>query len=98
MNAVVKTRSGEIRGCATDGVISFKGIPYAAPPVGANRLLPPQPVMPWAGVRDTLTFGPKSCQLPYPMQMDILPPELVASGEDCLTLNIWTPDLESAGL
>jgi para-nitrobenzyl esterase len=44
MNVVIKIRDGEVRGNAIDGVNSFKGIPYAAPPFGANRLRPPQPV------------------------------------------------------
>src|SRR5690349_4164023 len=98
MNAVVKTRYGEVRGNVADGVTAFKGIPYAAPPFGANRLRPPQPVAPWSGVRDALCYGPKAPQLPYPPPWDRLLPELVDPGEDCLNLNIWSPDLGSAGL
>src|SRR6266487_685269 len=99
MNTVVKTRYGEVRGSVADGVHTFKGIPYAAPPFGANRLRPPQPVSPWSGVRDALTYGPKAPQPPYPPGMELfLPPELTSPGEDCLTLNIWSPDLGSAGL
>ena len=60
MNAVIETRYGEVRGSVADGVASFKGIPYAAPPFGANRLQPPRPVQPWSGVRDALSYGPKS--------------------------------------
>ncbi len=98
MNTVVKTRSGEVRGSVADGVNVFKGIPYAAPPSGANRLRPPQPVAPWSGVRDALTYGSKPPQPPLPPQVALLiPPELTLSGEDCLTLNIWSPDLGSAG-
>ena len=97
MDPVVKTRQGEVRGGVADGVHVFKGIPYAAPPFGANRLRPPQPVEPWSGVRDALTYGPKSPQPPYPPPVDRLIPELAVPGEDCLTLNIWSPDLGSAG-
>ncbi len=99
VNTVVKTRCGELRGSVADGVNTFKGIPYAAPPFGANRLRPPQPVAPWSGVRDALTYSPKAPQPPYPRGMELfLPPELTSPGEDCLTLNIWSPDLGSAGL
>jgi para-nitrobenzyl esterase len=97
MHTIVRTRSGEVRGSAADGVYTFKGIPYAAPPFGTNRLRPPEPVAPWSGVRDALTFGPKSPQPTYPPEVSMLLPELAASGEDCLTLNIWTPDLGTAG-
>lgn len=97
MNGVVNTRQGKVRGRVADGVNTFKGIPYAAPPFGANRLRPPQPVTPWSGVRDALTYGPKSPQPLYPPQVAMLLSELTISGEDCLTLNIWSPDLGSAG-
>ncbi len=96
-SAVVQTRSGAVRGSVVDGVNVFKGIPYAAPPFGANRFRPPQPVEPWTGVRDALTFGPKQPQPPYPPYVSALLPELVGGGEDCLNLNIWTPGLGLAG-
>src|SRR2546425_5991378 len=96
MNAVVKTQHGEVRGSVTDGMHTFKGIPYAAPPFGANRLRPPQPVAPWSGVRDALSYGPKAPQPSYPPGVSVLLPELAISGEDCLNLNIWSPDLGSA--
>jgi carboxylesterase type B len=66
MNATVKTRYGDVRGRVADGVNTFKGIPYAAPPFGANHLRPPQPVAPWSGVRDALSYGPKSPQPLHP--------------------------------
>ncbi len=98
MNKVVNTRNGKVHGRVADGVNTFKGIPYAAPPFGANRLRPPQPVEPWSGVRDAFTYGPKSPQPPYPPQVvELLPPEFSNGGEDCLTLNIWSPDLGAAG-
>lgn len=73
-------------------------VPYAAPPFGTNRLRTPRPVEPWAGVRDALAFGPKSPQVAYPPGIAEGIPELVSQGEDCLTLNIWTPELGAAGL
>jgi para-nitrobenzyl esterase len=94
---VVSTRSGEVRGTFADGVYAFKGIPYAAPPFGANRLRPPQPVVPWSGVRDALTFGPMPPQLPMPLQVAALLPFGTVPGKDCLNLDIWTPDLGSGG-
>jgi len=54
---VVKTRYGEVRGSVADGVYTFRGIPYAAPPFGANRLRPPQPVEPWTGIAERSTMG-----------------------------------------
>ncbi len=85
---VVQTRSGAVHGSVADGVQVFKAIPCAAPPFGANRLQPPQPVVPWDGVRDALAFGPKTPELPNPPEIRAFLPELVGSGEDCLTLNI----------
>ena len=95
---VVKTVSGAVRGRAAAGVSTFLGIPFAAPPFGPNRLRPPRPVPPWSGVRDVLTYGAKPPQLPYPSPWDVLIPERGPVGEDCLNLNIWTPDPGSAGL
>ncbi len=96
MNTIVKTRYGEVRGSVADGVHTFKGIPYAAPPFGANRLRPPQPVEPWSGVRDALAFGPTPPWPPIPPEFSALIPELAIAGSDCLNLNIWSPDLGSA--
>ena len=97
MSAVVKTAHGELRGSVADGVHAFLGVPYAAPPSGAYRLRPPQPVEPWDGVRDATRFGPTPPQ--------IAPPESAGSewdtgvtGEDYLLLNVWTPDPGAAGL
>jgi para-nitrobenzyl esterase len=98
MHAVVNTRHGRVRGSVADGVNSFKGIACAAPPFGANRLRPPQPVAPWSSVRDALTYGPKAPQLPYPPPVDVLLPEFAIPGEDCLNLNTWSPDLGSVCL
>jgi para-nitrobenzyl esterase len=94
-NVVIKTQQGEVRGSTIDGVNSFKGIPYAAPPFGANRLRPPQPVVAWSGVRDALNFGPTVPQPTVPSSLDNLLPNPNIPGEDCLNLNIWSPELGS---
>jgi len=77
---IVKIDGGMIGGAAVGSLISWKGIPYAAPPVSGLRWRVPQPVTPWTGVKETNRFGP-SC-----MQTDNVP-----KSEDCLTLNIWRP-------
>ncbi len=87
MDPVVETRRGKLRGRLSEGVTAFKGVRYAAPPFGTNRLRPPRPVEPWAGVHDALAFGPKSPQVAYPPGIAEGIPELVGQGEDCLTLN-----------
>ena len=97
MDTVVESRRGKLRGHLSDGVNVFRGVPYAAPPFGANRLQPPRAVEPWDGVRDALTFGPKSPQVAYPAGIGEALAELVGAGEDCLTLNVWTSDLGTAG-
>jgi len=81
-----------------EGVATFKGIPYAAPPFGANRFQPPRPVERWDGVREALSYGPTVPKPPYFPPFDVLIPEPAIPGEDCLNLNIWTPDVGRAGL
>ena len=99
MEPIVDVRpGGTVRGRATDGVSVFLGIPYATPPFGPHRLRPPQPVGLWSGVRDALTWGAKPPQNPYPPPWDGLIRELDVRGDDCLTLNVWTPEIGSAGL
>lgn len=87
MDPVVKTRTGEVRGRFVDGVVTFQGIPYAAPPFGPNRFRPPQPVRPWTGVRDALDFGPDPPQLPPDPSFQ----EHQVPGEECLNLSLWAP-------
>jgi para-nitrobenzyl esterase len=60
--AVVEVEGGTIRGLAVNGVISWKGIPYAAPPVGNLRWRVPQPVRPWQGVREAKSSGRPPCR------------------------------------
>ena len=95
MNAVVNIRHGKVRGSIDDGVKSFKGIPYASPPFGANRLRPPVPLEPWGGVRDALIYGRTAPQPSVPPSIAALIPNPAIAGEGCLNLNIWSPDLES---
>lgn len=98
MQTVVDLRSGAVRGRLVDGVHEFRGIPYAAPPFGPRRLRPPQPVPAWYGVREALTWGAKPPSPSYRPPWDGLLPELDAPGEDCLTLNVWAPDVHADGL
>jgi para-nitrobenzyl esterase len=86
----VKTDTGKVEGAlTTDGkVVAFKGIPYAAPPVGDLRWKPPMPAAKWKGVRQATDFGSRCIQQSgYPDMVFHDPGE----SEDCLTLNVWTP-------
>ena len=98
MDIDVRTKQGVVRGRMVEGVATFKGIPYAAPPFGANRFQPPRPAERWDGVREALSYGPTVPKPPYFPPFDVLLPEPVIPGEDCLNLNIWTPDVGRAGL
>lgn len=84
-----KVDGGQISGVLDRGVRVFKGIPYAAPPVGDLRWKPPQPVVPWRGIRDGSRFGAECPQTPYaPTSVYVRP--LQPQSEDCLVLNVWT--------
>ncbi len=78
----VATVSGVLAGTPEGEVIAFRGIPYAAPPLGSLRWQPPQPPASWQGVRTASEFGP-AC--PQTRRGDLL------TDEDCLTLNLWMP-------
>jgi len=97
-NPVVQLKDRAVRGQAESGVMSFLGIPYAAPPFGANRMRPPQAVQAWDGERNATAFGPTVPKGDYPPQYAPLFPEVVIAGEDCLNLNVWTPDVSATGL
>lgn len=91
---IVETRSGKVEGVIQDGIAAYKGIPFAAPPLGELRWQPPQPVTPWAGIRPAKEFSLIASQ--NASMMDALfgtPP--LPSGEDCLYLNVWTPGADS---
>jgi para-nitrobenzyl esterase len=98
--SLVRTSQGQLRGRVTGGVHRFLGVPYAAPPFGRNRLRPPGPVEPWSGVRDALTFGaePPQLRLPADHPAAAMVWDPATPGEDCLNLNIWTPDPGASGL
>jgi para-nitrobenzyl esterase len=88
--SVVTTASGQVRGAETaDGVLSWRGIPYAAPPAGDLRLRPPQPPGAWSGVRDALGYGNRAPQAPLAGLLLGPPPPPVS--EDCLYLNVTAP-------
>jgi para-nitrobenzyl esterase len=97
-NLVVTTRQGQVRGQVTDGLAAFKGISYAAPPFGPNRFQPPRPPEPWDGVRDALEYGQVPPQPPYAPPFDRLLGDQGRQGEDCLNLNVWSPDPSRGGL
>jgi para-nitrobenzyl esterase len=87
-DTIVTIDSGMIEGAVSGDVLSFKGIPYAAPPVGALRWRAPQPVTPWRGVRPATAYGHDCMQKP-------IPGDAAASGgdfsEDCLFVSVWRP-------
>jgi para-nitrobenzyl esterase len=93
--AVVETTSGKTEGIFRKGLYIFRGVPYAAPPVGERRWLPPGPPQPWSGVRLAKEFAPTAPQSPMEIQF-LEPPEKQQQSEDCLYLNIWTPGLDGA--
>jgi para-nitrobenzyl esterase len=100
----VDTANGKVRGLTSAKVRQFKGVPYAASTGGLNRFQRPQPCAPWTGVRDCFGYAPVSPQLPSDIGSDyarLVQFDLNAGfgglGEDCLHLNIWTPDAEPAG-
>jgi para-nitrobenzyl esterase len=85
--AIVKVEAGRLQGAVSDGVLAFKGVPFAAPPVGPLRWRPPQKPASWAGVRPATTFGKDCLQGVVPGD----PGVGTNLGEDCLFLNVWRP-------
>jgi para-nitrobenzyl esterase len=88
-NRIIDIEDGQVAGVLDRGVHVFKGIPYAAAPVGDGRWKPPQPVVPWSGVREASTFGHECPQAQYPAGSIYMRP-LQPQNEDCLFLNVWT--------
>ena len=87
----VEAPAGTVKGSDAKGIRIFKGIPYAAPPVGKLRWAPPRPASDWQGVRDATKFG-AACLQPGPRGPSIYAWDLPEMSEDCLLLNIWAPD------
>ncbi len=86
---VVRTANGSVAGATlATGVSLFKGIPFAAPPVGDRRWRPPQPAANWPGVRPATRFGPQCMQARLFADMVF---RNEGTGEDCLYLNVWSP-------
>jgi para-nitrobenzyl esterase len=91
--APVRTESGLVAGAVADGVQSWKGIPFAAPPTGDLRWRAPRAAAAWTGVRDATAYAHDCMQLPFPSDAAPLgtPPD-----EDCLYLNVWAPEKPAA--
>jgi len=85
---MVKIDAGAIAGSVSGDVLSFKGIPYAAPPIGNLRWRSPQPVQPWSGVYKATEYGNDCMQFLDPS--DAAPPGATPA-EDCLVMNVWRP-------
>jgi para-nitrobenzyl esterase len=98
VSTLVETQAGKLMGetCSGPGrdLVRFRGIPYAAPPVGNRRFRPPAAPEPWPGVRTASSFGPDAPQPPSPIAL--LDEGGAEQSEDCLTLNVWTPALDGA--
>ncbi|WP_344368636.1 carboxylesterase/lipase family protein [Agromyces tropicus] len=113
MDAVVATTGGTVRGSVRDGIRTFLGVPYAAPPSGDRRLRPPEPVVPWTGVRDATRPGPEPSQVAPPstggpdggagedwhdVGSAFAQVAHAAAADEVLNLNLWTPDPATGGL
>ncbi|MGW1990921.1 carboxylesterase/lipase family protein [Embleya sp. NPDC001921] len=96
-DVIVSTSHGAIRGTAHGNSFAFKGVPYAAAPIGTRRFGPPLPPEPWIGVRDARAYGPAA-----PQNHDAVlermfgHPPFVRDEAECLNLNVWTPGLDAA--
>lgn len=93
----VQVASGRVRGRMDRGVAAFLGIPYAAPPFGSHRMRPPEPPVPWEGERSATDYGPTCPKDNDGPDSAALLPEVVIPGEECLNLNVWTPDPRGSG-
>ncbi|WP_121988518.1 carboxylesterase/lipase family protein [Nitrospira lenta] len=93
-NTVVRIEGGTIEGTVSRKVLSFKGVPFAAPPTGPYRWRAPQPVIPWTGVRKAAMFG-HDCMQAIETSAATTPNS--SPSEDCLVLNVWRPAHQEPG-
>ncbi len=92
-SATVKTSLGSVRGYIDSGVHVFKGVPYAASTAGSNRFMPPRKRQPWSDVRDATQWGERPPQIVGGEPAEMLPTDpRERQGEDCLVMNVWTPN------
>ncbi len=96
MSAIVSTRYGRLEGDEQDGLLVFKGVPFAAAPAGSRRWLAPEKREAWTGVRDARRFGAVAPQNAVTNQALAAMKIEQAQSEDCLNLNVWTPGLDGA--
>ncbi|MDB5424903.1 MAG: hypothetical protein JWQ29_2319 [Phenylobacterium sp.] len=97
---VVRTAAGQVQGQPSKGVYSFLGMHYGADTGGANRFRPPQPLAHWSGVKKADAFGPRCAQVAAPLKGDIakvLRLSTLPMSEDCLVLDVWTPQPKPGG-
>ena len=87
----VAVKNGDLQGVYIDGIAAFKGVPYAAPPIGELRWRAPQPSANWTGVRSARSYAPH-CAQPFSAVAGFKQSPI---SEDCLTLNVWSPDVVS---
>jgi len=95
--ALIRVESGSLRGSVTDGIASYKGIPYAAPPTGDRRWQAPAPPAPWQEVLSAGDYG-ASCEQAEPPGRAPFGSRAQTLSEDCLTLNVWAPVAHAAPL
>jgi para-nitrobenzyl esterase len=87
-SAVITVEGGQLQGVVAEGIVSFKNIPYAAPPIGALRWRAPQPAPTWTGIRAADHWGNECMQQQFAADLAISSQPM---SEDCLTLNVWSP-------
>ncbi len=93
--AVVETAYGRVEGIRQHGIVVFRGIPFAQPPVGSKRWLAPQAPKPWVGIRPAKEFGPCAIQSTIPGAIgELIGIATGKTSEDCLYLNVWTPNCD----